>query len=93
MKKKYPIIYLLEIPVQIVLYVIVIELGAYADALFFGKIQTQMGGGDLPIFTLVVFVLATIGLFAAIVASIVNFIRGVIHKQKKKKAAKEALTK
>ena len=34
--KKYPIIYLLEIPVNFFLYVIVIELGAKLDAMLFG---------------------------------------------------------
>lgn len=91
MKKKHPIMYLLEIPMQIVLYVIAIELGAYADALFFGKLQAQFLESDYPFFTMIVFVLATIGLFAAMVASIVNFIRALIIRQKKKKAARESL--
>ena len=90
MSKKYPIIYLLEIPVNFFLYVIVIELGAKLDAMLFGTRNAQDGSG-FPIFTIVVFVLATVALIAATVYSIVKFVRAVIAKNKKRKAADKAI--
>ncbi len=84
MKKKYPVIYLLEIPVQFFLYVIVIELGAKLDVLLFGT----DGKGYL---TMIILVAATILLIGATIVSIINFVKGVIKKHKKKKAAREAM--
>ena len=79
LKKKYPVSYLLEIPVQFFLYVIVIELGARLDALLFGT----DGKGYL---TIIILVAATILLIGATIVSIINFVKGVIKKYKKKKA-------
>ena len=90
MSKKYPIIYLLEIPVNFFLYVIVIELGAKLDAMLFGAQNAQDGNG-FPVLTIVIFVLATLALIAATVYSIVKFVRAVIKKQQKKKAAEKAM--
>ena len=90
MSKKYPIIYLLEIPVNFFLYVIVIELGAKLDAMLFGTRNAQ-DGNTFPVLTIVIFVLATLALIAATVYSIVKFVRAVIKKQQKKKAAEKAM--
>ncbi|MBP5282294.1 MAG: hypothetical protein J6Z22_07315 [Lachnospiraceae bacterium] len=93
MKKKYPILYLLEIPVEVIFYAIVVELGAIADNLLFQSKRVALGEErGFPYFTVIVMVIATILLIAAIIASIVNCVRYTVKKQKKKKAAKEAMT-
>ena len=84
MKKKYPVIYLLEIPVQFFLYVIVIELGAKLEALLFGA----DGKGYL---TMIIFAAATIVLIGATIVSVINFVKGMMKKYKKRKAAREAM--
>lgn len=91
MKKKYPIIYLFEIPVQVILYAIVVELGAMLDNFIFGGYRAEgVAGFEFPYLTVIIFVIATALLAAAIIASIVNFIRHTIKKNKKRQAAKEA---
>ena len=87
-KKRYPIICLLEIPVEIFLYAIAVGLGAQLDALLFsGQGTGENGGHGFPFFTAIVFVLASVVLMIAIIASIVNFIRYSIQKRQRKKNA------
>ncbi len=94
MKKKYPIFYLLEIPVEILLYGIAVGLGVRADVyLFGGGAQLDNGERAFPLVTVIVLVIATILLILAIIASIVNFIRHTVKKHKKKKAAAATLEK
>ena len=86
MKKKYPVFYLFEIPVEIFLYVIVIQLGARLEAYLFGVREDHL-------VSTIILVIATVFVIAAIISSIVNFVRGTIKKAKKKKAAKESQNK
>lgn len=91
MKKKYPIIYLLEIPVEIVFYCIVVELGAMADNLLFGGAEPTGESGRFPYLTVIIMAIATVLLAAAIIASIVNCIRYSLKKYQKRKAAEATL--
>lgn len=88
MLKKYSWYYLLQIPVWIFLYAIVVELGLIVDALFFGG--AAEGEKRIPYLGLAIFVLATIGLIVTCILSIVKFVRTWMHNAKKKKAAREA---
>ena len=91
MKKKYPIFYLFDIPVEVILYAIVVELGAKLDNFIFGGYRAEgVAGFEFPYLTVIIFVIATVLLAAAIIASIVNFVRQTIKKRKKRQAAKEA---
>lgn len=90
-KKRHPIICLLEIPVEIFFYAIVVGLGAQLDQLLFrGGASQEVTGHGFPVFTAIVFVLASVGLMIAILASIVNFIRYSIQKRQKKKNREKA---
>ncbi len=91
-KKRHPIICLLEIPVEIFVYAIVVGLGVRLDQLIFSNqgAEGAMGHG-FPIFTVIVFVVASLGLMVAIIVSIVNFIRYSIQKRQKKKRQENAL--
>lgn len=90
-KKRYPIFCLLEIPVEIFLYAIVVGLGAQLDQLLFRGGAPQEGGGHgFPVFTAIVFVVASLGLMVAIIVSIVNFIRYTIQKRQRKKNQENA---
>jgi L-asparagine transporter-like permease len=75
---------LLEIPCEIVLYVIVVELGAILNNLILGKDR-------FPFIALAVMLVASMGLFLLILLSIVNFIKYTVKRNKKKQAAKEAM--
>ncbi len=89
MLKKYSWYYLLQIPVWIFLYAIVVELGLIVDALLFGGAAAE-GEKRIPYLGLAIFVLATIGLIVTCILSIVKFVRTWMHNAKKKKAAREA---
>ena len=91
-KKRHPIICLLEIPVEIFIYAIVVGLGVQLDQLIFSN-QGAEGtvGHGFPIFTVIVFVVASLGLMVAIIVSIVNFIRYSIQKRQRKKRQGKAL--
>lgn len=84
MREKLPIFYLLEIPCEIVLYVIVVELGAILNNLILGKDR-------FPFIALAIMLVASMGLFLLILLSIVNFIKYTVKRNKKKQAAKEAM--
>ena len=87
MKKKYPIFYLLDILVEIFIYVIVIELGARLDEFLFGPIKPVEEGGRYPYLTLIILIAATIALAVMIVVSVVTFVKKTIQNNKKKKSA------
>lgn len=84
MREKLPIFYLLEIPCEILLYVIVIEVGAMINNLILGE-------EVFPFLAVTILMVATTGLFLMIVLSIANFIKYTIKRNKKKLAAKEAM--
>ena len=84
MREKLPIFYLLEIPCEIVLYVIVVELGAMLNNLILGR-------ENFPFIALAVMLVASMGLFLLILLSIVNFIKYTVKRNKKRQAAKEAM--
>lgn len=93
MNKKYPIFYLLEIPVYVFLYAIAVGLGARLDAFIFGiGTEPAQEAQPFPVFTVLIFVLGTLVLLVAVIYSIVQFVRGTIRKNQKKKAAKAALS-
>lgn len=93
MKKKYPIFYLFQIPIEILFYAIVVELAGKADVFLFGGTAVlDNGERAYPFFTVAVFVIATILLAVAIVVSIVNCVRFTIKKYRKKKSAREAMS-
>lgn len=93
MKKKYPVFYLFQIPIEILFYAIFVELAAKADVyLLGGGAVLDNGERAYPFFTMAVFVIATVMLAVAIVVSIVNFVRYTIKKHQKKKAAREAMS-
>ena len=74
----------MEIPCEILLYVIVVELGAILNNLILGKDR-------FPFIALAVMLVASMGLFLLILLSIVNFIKYTVKRNKKKQAAKEAM--
>ena len=90
MLKKYSWYYLLQIPVWIFLYAIVVELGLIVDALLFGGAAVE-GEKRIPYLGLAIFVLATIGLIVMCILSIVKFVRTWMKNAKKRKAARESL--
>lgn len=89
-KKKYPIICLLEIPVEFVAYVIMIALGAQLDLLLFGPRNAGQVGHGFPFFYVIFLVIASILFLISVIWSIVNFIRYTIQKRNKRKRAREA---
>ncbi|MBO4749474.1 MAG: hypothetical protein J5546_04095 [Lachnospiraceae bacterium] len=90
MLKKYPVYYLLQIPVWIFLYAIVVELGLIVDSLLFSNMAEE-GAKRTPYLGIAIFVLASIGLIFLIIRSIVTFVRVWIERAKKKKAANMAM--
>ena len=84
MREKLPIFYLLEIPCEILLYVIVVELGAIFNNLILGK-------DKFPFIALLIMLAASVGLLIMILLSIVNFVKSAIKRNKKKQAAREAM--
>lgn len=84
MREKLPIFYLLEIPCEIVLYVIVVEIGAILNNMI-------LGDEKFPFLALAVMVAASVGLLLMIILSIVNFIKYTVKRNKKRQAAKEAM--
>ena len=88
MLKKYSWYYLLQIPVWIFLYAIVVELGLIVDALLFGG--AAEGEKRIPYLGLAIFVLATIGLIVMCVLSIVKFVRTWMQNARKRRSARES---
>lgn len=92
MKKKHPIVYLLEIPVEIMFFAIIAGLGARVDALVFGIGREPAPEGDpFPYFTVIFLSVGVIALVVAVVWSIARFVKETIRLRKKKKAAWMAL--
>ncbi|MBO5986697.1 MAG: hypothetical protein J6X14_04475 [Lachnospiraceae bacterium] len=89
MLKKYSWYYLLQIPVWIFLYAIVVELGLIVDALLFGG--AAEGEKRIPYLGLAIFVLATIGLIVKCILSIVKFVRTWMQNAKKRRSARESM--
>ena len=92
MKNKYPLLYLCQIPIEILFYVILVEIAAKIDvSLFCAGADLGDGRTAYPYFTVAVLVVATVALVIAVITSIVNCVRFSIKKHKKKQAAKEAM--
>lgn len=84
MKEKFPLFYLLEIPCEIVLFVIVVEIGTILNNMILGE-------EVFPFLAVTVLLVSIMGLFFMILMSIVNFVKYTIKRRQKQQAAQEAL--
>ena len=86
--ERQPLLCLLEIPVEVIIYAIVVELGAILDVMILGPVgeisEAEASQGRFPVVAIVIFVVATIGLFIAVLQTVIKCVQLTLKKRKKR---------